>query len=419
MSKIRVPILEVLAECDRISTLSVGLHPDRAHQKAFIYSPYLRGSSRSPEWVYPPLTDEKSYKGRIHSVGEVGLYVPGGGPQYAKLTFGGVKAYEQRDGSYRILEPLAHAYRLGHSCWKSGLTTLQPMPVEPAQIVKAMDHVVQATVDADLHKDDQGNNLAIYIRPNIFLGGETTGVASQGAMLHFLVHAWPWGNYFPEEKIQNGLSLVTGDLVNRDRDGVRKPDPLSAAVTTKAAENYALLGYVKTRALVEGFDDALIQTIQGEFIEATAANLAYTFNRASDVIVIPEPGRCLFGITMQIELAFAKACGYKVIQGHVFPRDLKRIREGALTGTAAGAQKIASHHHKWDADPYRFDVSSSGLGARLSAIHNHITRNIPNEPFLIPDTINPRTGEFRPNWPLICRVVKQAQKDGIPGFEPV
>jgi len=82
-----------------------------------------------------------------------------------------------------------------------------------------------------------------------------------------------------------------------------------------------------------GYDDALMLDWRGNVVEGTGAN--FFMITKGGIINTPPPDCFLNGITRQTVIQLAKDRGYKLIERHIKPEELKYGLEIFVTGTAA------------------------------------------------------------------------------------
>ena len=102
------------------------------------------------------------------------------------------------------------------------------------------------------------------------------------------------------------------------------------------------LAHGRARALAReaGADDALLVHRDGWVLEGTASNV---FFFESDTLHTPEIGcGILAGITREMALALAPACGFKTVEGRYPPAVVGAADECFLSFTSAGIQPVAA-----------------------------------------------------------------------------
>ena len=127
-----------------------------------------------------------------------------------------------------------------------------------------------------------------YIRPVAFLGPEQVSVSALNNNVHVAIAVWDWPSYFDPEVKKKGIKLEWAKW--------RRPDPLTAPTTAKAAGLYMICTMSKNAAEKRGFADAMMLDWRGYVAEATGANVFFV---QDGVIHTPDVTHILNGITRQ------------------------------------------------------------------------------------------------------------------------
>lgn len=169
----------------------------------------------------------------------------------------------------------------------------------------------------------QNNISSGYVRPLAWRGSEVIGVSAKGAKIHVAIAAFPWGAYYGEEALRNGIRLKTSKW--------RRPAPDSAPTASKAAGLYMICTMSRDAAEAAGYQDALMLDFRGQVAEATGANI---FLVIDGKLHTPTPDCFLDGITRRTVMDLARKRGYEIIERAIFPEELSQAQEIFLTGTA-------------------------------------------------------------------------------------
>ena len=181
-------------------------------------------------------------------------------------------------------------------------------------------------IDAACIQACKKNNIIDgYVRPIAWRGSEMMGVSAQNTKIHLAIAVWEWPSYFSPESRNKGISLKTSQW--------RRPPPDTAPVHAKAAGLYMICTMSKHDAENSGYDDALMLDWRGNVVEGTGAN--FFMITQDNIINTPPPDCFLNGITRQTVIQLAKDRGYKIIERHIQPEELKNAKEIFVTGTAA------------------------------------------------------------------------------------
>ena len=177
-----------------------------------------------------------------------------------------------------------------------------------------------------------------YLRPVAWRGSDMMGVSAQHNQIHLAIAAWEWPSYFDPAERLKGIRIGQAKY--------RRPDPLTAPSTSKAAGLYMICTISKHAAEREGYADALMLDWRGRVAECTGANIFFVKN---GVIHTPEADAFLNGITRQTVLDLAKRRGFEVHERAIMPEELESFDECFITGTAAEVtpvSEIAGRHYQ-------------------------------------------------------------------------
>ncbi|PKA41187.1 branched-chain amino acid aminotransferase [Rhizobium sullae] len=239
------------------------------------------------------------------------------GLHYASAVFEGERAY-----GGRVFKLTEHNQRLHKSAEILGFKV--PYPVEELD-----------AVTIELLKR-QGFSEA-YVRPIAWRGSEMMGISAQSNRINVAIAIWQWGSYFnPAEKLK-GIRLDIAEY--------RRPDPMTAPASSKAAGLYMICTISKHAAEAKGYADAMMLDYRGQVAEATGANIFFV---KDGVIHTPLPDCFLNGITRQTVIELAKRRGYPVVERAIQPEELSGFSECFLTGSAAEVTPVS------EIGPYKF-----------------------------------------------------------------
>lgn len=163
-----------------------------------------------------------------------------------------------------------------------------------------------------------------YVRPVAYLGPEQTSVSALNNKVHLAIAVWDWPSYFDPEVKKKGIRLEWAKW--------RRPDPMTAPTTAKAAGLYMICTMSKNAAERRGFSDAMMLDWRGYVAEATGANVFFI---QDGVIHTPDVTHILNGITRQTVIDIARSKGIDVVVRHIRPEELSTFSECFLTGSAA------------------------------------------------------------------------------------
>ena len=118
--------------------------------------------------------------------------------------------------------------------------------------------------------------------------------------------------YYKFEDIKHGLTLVTSPW--------KRPSPESIPFEAKASGPYLICTLSKSYAEENGYNEALMLDYRGYVAEATSSNI---FLIKDNEIHTPIPDCFLNGITRQTVIDMVKNQGFKLVERHIKPDELK------------------------------------------------------------------------------------------------
>ncbi|HQT60489.1 MAG TPA: branched-chain amino acid aminotransferase [Acidiphilium sp.] len=231
------------------------------------------------------------------------LHVLSHGLHYASAVFEGERSYggnifRLRDHTNRLIQ--------------SGKLLGFDIPFTADEIDAACNEVLKANGLTDA-----------YVRPLAWRGSEMLAVSAQQTKIHLAIAAWPWPNLFGNDRMK-GITLGMAQW--------RRPDARTAPTASKAAGLYMIGTLSKHAAEAEGFNDALMLTLDGHVAEATGANIFFAIDGE---LHTPTPDCFLDGITRRTVMALARARQIPVHERHILPEEMAKASEVFLAGTAA------------------------------------------------------------------------------------
>jgi branched-chain amino acid aminotransferase len=246
--------------------------------------------------------------GEFVTTADARLSVHANAVSYGTGTFEGMRGtWNEEAHELYLLEPLAHYERMHRSANALGL----PLP-------NAAPELVEITVEL-LRRNEARSD--IYVRPILLLAGEVLPVRMHDIATRFSIAI----SLFPAKYIDPAGVRC---LVSSWR---RVPDsclPLRA----KVIGSYVGPALAKTEAVLAGFDEALMLTIEGNLAEGTTSNI---FLRRGADWLTPAPDQdILEGITRRQVMDLLTEEGQRVIERSVDRSELYVCDEALLCGTA-------------------------------------------------------------------------------------
>ena len=142
------------------------------------------------------------YNGELKKAGDIKLSIFTHAIHYGTGIFEGIRAYNSK--AFKEKEHYERFINSGN---------LVDVPVQ---------YSVQELCDGTKKVLEENNLTDAYIRPVAWRGDENLGIKSSDNSVQTAIFAWKWNNYFPEEKIKNGINLSQAKFV--------RPDPRSTEI---------------------------------------------------------------------------------------------------------------------------------------------------------------------------------------------
>jgi branched-chain amino acid aminotransferase len=261
------------------------------------------------------------FEGDFVPLAEARLPVMTHGFLYGTAVFEGIRAYwnEEQEQLYGL--KLVEHYR---RMWNSAkvLYMKPPMPAE---------QLVELTVEL-LRRN--GFRQDTYIRPTLYKSTEAIGVRLHNLEERLLIFAVPFGEYIA---IDRGISAQVVSW--------RRNSDQSLPARAKIVGAYANSAFSKTEAVLNGYDEAIVLTMDGHVSEGSAENLFLV--RDGKLITPSATDDILEGITRAglIQLA-REELGLETVVRTVDRTELYVAEEVFLCGTGAQLSPVVEIDHR-------------------------------------------------------------------------
>lgn len=263
---------------------------------------------------------------------------------YGTGVFEGIRARRTNDNSTVVFRLMDHLARLRRSADAMNITC----QYSDAELCQAVIDVL-----------DSNKLQGAYIRPLLFIGSGSLSLDLESAenVVHTIIAAWKWDNYFSAEDL-SGISVVT-DIGRRI---ICQPELRQAKVAGAYANAYIATMVAKAR----GVDDTILVDENGYVAEAAAANI---FIVRGDRLYTPTCRVALAGITRNTISHLAAPLGFKVYECDVTTEDLNDADEIFLTGTAYGIVPVVNMDGKPVAGGKPGPITRKLHGSYQHAVH--------------------------------------------------
>ena len=239
---------------------------------------------------------------------------------YGTATFEGIRAYWNEDQQRLFgLKVREHVERIRQSCRILLMDDIPPVDELIALIVE--------TVRRNGFRSD------VYIRPSFYKSTRAIGVRLHELSHELYVVAVPFGNYIDTE---HGVRVMTSSWR-------RNPDDALPA-RGKIVGGYVNMAFQKSEAELNGFDEAVVLTLDGHVNEASAANLFMV--RDGVVFTPPVTDDLLEGVTRKALFEIMRNEGIPFEVRSIDRSELYIADEVLLCGTGVQVSPVIEVDHR-------------------------------------------------------------------------
>ncbi len=270
------------------------------------------------------MTDSTKYaffEGRIVPIEEAKVSVMTHALHYGTACFGGIRGYwNEEDQQLYVFRLLDHTTRFLQSC----RLLMMKLPYSPQDLA---DIILQLLRQEGFRSDT-------YVRPLGYKSALKIGVMLHGIADQVTIFALPFGRYVENEE---GTAVCTSAW--------RRVDDNAIPARGKLAGAYVNSALVKSEALLNGFDEAIVLDHNGHVSEGSAANLFMV--RQGQLITPSVTSNILEGITRRtiIELAEAEL-GMSTVERDIDRTELYVCDELFFCGTGVQIAAITQIDHR-------------------------------------------------------------------------
>ncbi len=282
-------------------------------------------------------TNYAFFQGQIVPIEQAKVSVMTHALHYGTACFGGIRAYwNEQDEQLYIFRLEDHIKRF----ISSASLLLMKLPYSPEQL---RDVVVEL-----LRCEGQRNDM--YVRPLAYKADHKIGVLLHGMIDEVTIFATPFGRYVANEE---GASVRISSW--------RRVDDNAIPARGKIAGAYVNSSLVKSEALMDGYDEAIVLDEHGHASEGSAANIFMV--RDGRLVTPPVSSNILEGITRRtiMELAAAEL-GITVEEREIDRTELYVCDELFFCGTGVQVAAITSVDHR--------PVGTGVMGSLTTTIRN-------------------------------------------------
>ena len=222
---------------------------------------------------------------------------------YGYAVFEGIRSYKTQSGETKIFKAGEHFERLKNSA--SALNI--PYAFDNSELIEATYEVLAL------------NNLQdAYIRPLIYVPANMS--FSPSTTSHIVIEVWEMAPFLGDKL----LRIMSSSF--------QRPNPKGFKIHAKATGHYVNSILASQEAKAKGFDEALLNDMNGYVAEGPGANV---FFEKDGKIITPAPGNILPGITRATVFEICAAMDIPVEEKLFTTEELKKADAAFFCGTAA------------------------------------------------------------------------------------
>lgn len=229
---------------------------------------------------------------------------------YGTAVFEGIRAYwNPKTSQLHLLAPAAHYERMRRSA-----------NVVRMKLPYSTEELVNFTLEL-LRRNEFKSDT--YVRPLLYTSSEEIGVRLHNLDRNFFIYAVPFGNYV---EVESGIRCMVSSWR-------RVPDQALPA-RAKITGSYAQAALAKSEAVENGYDEAIVLSMDGHVSEGSAENL---FMLKDGVFITPPvTDDILEGVTRQLLMGVIKdELNLDVLERSIDRTELYTCDELLLCGTGA------------------------------------------------------------------------------------
>lgn len=250
------------------------------------------------------------FRGKIVPYSEAKVGVLTHALNYGTAAFGGLRSYwNSEEEELYLFRPVDHFRRFLNSA------KLLRMAFEQTE-----EELVGITVEL---LKAEGYRCDVYVRPLAYKADEAIGVKLHGLRDEISIVALPFERY-----------VANDTNAHVTFSSWRRVDDNMIPARGKISGAYANSAFIKSDAVLAGFDEALVLTQEGHVSEGSAENIFMV--RGGELITPPVTDNILEGITRRTVMELARQeLGMKVVERPIDRTEVYLCEEFFMTGTAA------------------------------------------------------------------------------------
>jgi branched-chain amino acid aminotransferase len=266
-------------------------------------------------------TNYAFFQGQIVPIEQAKVSVMTHALHYGTACFGGIRAYwNEQDEQLYVFRLDDHIKRF----LSSASLLLMQVPYSPQQLCDVVLDLLRC----------EGQRTDMYVRPLAYKADHKIGVLLHGMTDEVTIFATPFGRYVANEE---GASVRVSSW--------RRIDDNAIPARGKIAGAYVNSSLVKSEALMDGYDEAIVLDEHGHVSEGSAANIFMV--RDGQLVTPPVSSNILEGITRRTIMEMAAAeLDMRVEEREIDRTELYVCDELFFCGTGVQVAAITAVDHR-------------------------------------------------------------------------
>jgi branched-chain amino acid aminotransferase len=254
---------------------------------------------------------------------------------YGYGVFEGIRSYKIASGKTKIFKEVEHFERLKNSAVALNL----PYSWKAEELIKATYEVLSR------------NNLQdAYIRPLVYAPANMSFNPNKESFI--VIETWQMQPFLGEKL----LKVMTSSF--------ERPNAKGFKIEAKAAGHYVNSIMASQEAKSKGFDEALLNDMNGFIAEGPGANV---FVEKNNVLYTPQTGNILPGITRATVIEMCEELDIQVVEKQITTTEIQGADSAFFCGTAAEVIGMES----LDNIPFRKNWADS-LGIQIQKAYKNL-----------------------------------------------
>ncbi len=235
---------------------------------------------------------------------------------YGSSVFEGIRCYDTAEGP-AVFRLSKHMQRL-----------IDSAKIYRMEVPYSLEELNAASLDTIA----RSKMRSCYIRPVVFRGDGPKGVNPLNNPVETAIAVWEWGAYLGEEALEEGVDVQVASW--------SRMAPNTLPALAKAGGNYLNASLVKMDAVLNGYAEGIMLSVNGYLAEGSGENLFLV--KDGTIYTAPVGLSILPGITRDAIITLAKDRGYTIEEKSIPREALYLADELFFTGTAAEVTPIRS-----------------------------------------------------------------------------